>query len=388
MPDDGPARAKRLFEQRFGAPPDGVWGAPGRVNLIGEHTDYNAGLVLPIALPQRTFAAARPRGDRRLRLASESMEPVEIALDDVGPGNPASWAAYPAGVLWALERAGCAVAGLDAAFASDVPIGAGLSSSAAIEAAMGAAASDLFGLGLLDGDATRSRLAACCVRAENEIAKAPTGGMDQAAALRSLAGRALYLDCLDGSAKQVPMDLDAVGLELLVIDTRAKHELVDGQYGSRRAECERACEALGVPNLRAVAPAHLDAALAALDGVLARRVRHVVTEIERVRLASTALESGDFARLGELFNQSHASMRDDFEISCPELDLAQETALDCGALGARMTGGGFGGSAIALIGADRAQPAMEAVAVAFAKAGFAAPAFLLAAPSQGAERLW
>ncbi|MDR1512908.1 MAG: galactokinase [Propionibacteriaceae bacterium] len=374
-------QATSLFESTFGGEPAGVWASPGRVNLIGEHTDFNRGLVLPIALPQRTYAVARRRGDGVVRLVSDGIGgPEQVTLQEIAPGRPASWARYPAGVLWALGQAGHAVGGLDVAFASDVPLGAGLSSSAAIEGAVGAAASDLFGLGLLADDAGRHALAACCQRAENEIALAPTGGMDQAASLRSRPGHALALDCADGSIAFVPFDLDPQGLVLLVIDTRAHHALGDGQYGARRADCEQACAELGVPSLRDVDPAALDDALARLSSDrLRRRVRHVVTEIERVRHATTALAGGDFDRLGGLFDQSHASLRDDFEVSCAELDVAQETALAAGALGARMTGGGFGGSAIALIRADAVDSVEQQVTAAFADHGFERrPAYIVA----------
>jgi galactokinase len=351
--------ARRLFDDRFGGDPTGVWAAPGRVNLIGEHTDYNNGLVLPIALPQATYAAVRLREDGLLRLASAGIEDTaEVPVDEIAPGTPGTWARYPAGVLWAFRQAGHQPPGLDIAFASDVPIGAGLSSSAAIEASVAAALSDLLGLDLLGDDAGRSTLAAWCQRAENDIALAPTGGMD------------------------VPFDLKSSGQVLLVIDTRAEHALSDGQYAARRAEGEQACRELALPSLRALPISGLGIAEATLSTpVLAKRVRHVVTEIDRVRRAKRALATDDLATLGSLFNASHDSLRDDFEVSCAELDLAQETALAHGALGARMTGGGFGGSAIAIV-AESALPATRAaIGDAFAAAGFLAPAFLEAMPA-------
>lgn len=375
--------ARRLFDDRFGGDPTGVWAAPGRVNLIGEHTDYNNGLVLPIALPQATYAAVRLREDGLLRLASAGIEgTAEIRVDEIAPGTPGTWARYPAGVLWAFRQAGHQPPGLDIAFASDVPIGAGLSSSAAIEASVAAALSDLLGLDLLGDDAGRSTLAAWCQRAENDIALAPTGGMDQAASLRSRAGHALALDCSDGSVEHVPFDLKSSGQVLLVIDTRAEHALSDGQYAARRADCEQACRELSLPSLRALPISGLGIAEATLSTpVLAKRVRHVVTEIDRVRRAKRALATDDLATLGSLFNASHDSLRDDYEVSCAELDLAQETALAHGALGARMTGGGFGGSAIAIV-AESALPATRAaIGDAFAAAGFLAPAFLEAMPA-------
>jgi galactokinase len=373
--------ALALFSATFGGEPEGVWASPGRVNLIGEHTDYNAGLVLPIALPQRTYAAARRREDGLVRLVSDGMPGLEeVTLAAVAPGTPSSWARYPAGVLWALGQAGHAVGGLDVAFASDVPVGSGLSSSAAIEGAIATAASDLFGLGLLADDAGRNALALICQRAENEIALAPTGGMDQATSLRARAGFALGLDCRDQSVRHVPFALAPAGLVLLVIDTRAEHVNADGQYGARRADCEQACRELGLATLRDLGPADLAAALERLSSDrVRRRVRHVVTEIERVRQATAALGEADFTTLGRLFDESHASMRDDYEISCAELDTAQEAALAAGALGARMTGGGFGGSAIALIREADLEAVENAITAAYAEAGYArAPRFIVA----------
>jgi galactokinase len=373
-------RALTLFRERFAEVPDGVWQAPGRVNLIGEHTDYNRGLVLPVALPQRTYAAARRRDDQVLRLVSDSQgSAVAVELDQIAPGYPPGWERYPAGVLWALVEAGHQVGGLDVAFASEVPIGAGQSSSAAIEGAIAAACSDLFHLGLLDDDQGRARLADICQRAENRIAQAPTGGMDQAAALRSRQGYALNLDCADHSVRHVPFRLADAGLDLLVIDTRAPHANATGQYGARRADCERACATLGVDSLREVDPAGLPAALARLGSEqLRRRVRHVVTETERVRLAVTAMAADDFAELGRLFVDSHASMRDDYQISCPELDSAVLAALEAGALGARMTGGGFGGSAIALVYTAGLAHTVEAIRRSFAAHDFTEPGFSVA----------
>jgi galactokinase len=290
-------------------------------------------------------------------------------------------------VLWALHLAGHEIGGLDLAFASTVPIGAGLSSSAAIEGATGAAASELYGLDLLATDESRARLAGLCQRAENEIALAPTGGMDQAASLRSLAGHALLLDCRDGTVTHQPFDLAAHGLALLVIDTRATHALVDGQYGERRASCEAAALELGVTTLREIDPARLDEALDRLSSdLLRKRTRHVVTEIARVQAAVAALAGEGFETLGRLFVASHTSLRDDFEVSCAELDTAVSTALDAGALGARMTGGGFGGSAIALVAEPYVGDVIAAVERAFQAAGFIAPVCFAATAAGGARR--
>jgi galactokinase len=368
--------AASLFVDGYGDQPTGVWSAPGRVNLIGEHTDYNGGLALPIALPQRTYAAVRLRDHGRLRAVSRDASGgvVEVALDDIAPGLPPGWAAYLAGVCWVLRQEGYAVPGLDVAIASDVPVGAGLSSSAALECSLVAALSDLLGLGVLDDDAGRARAAAWCQRAENEIAGAPTGGMDQAASLRVTRDHAILLDCRSGAVEQVPVDLAAHGLALLVVDTRAAHALVDGQYAARRSACEEAAAVLGVMTLREVEVDDLDRALWRLPSDLVRaRVRHVVTEIGRVRDCVEALRRNDFDEVGRLFVASHASLRDDYAVSCRELDLVVDTALGAGALGARMTGGGFGGSAIALVPADRADQVGQAVLDAFDAAGLTAP---------------
>ena len=380
--------AAELFRSTFGTQPAGVWSAPGRVNLIGEHTDYNNGLCLPIALPQRTFAAVSPRDDDVLRIVSAQSEGVvEVTITDVAPGHPAGWAAYVAGVPWALRKAGYAVTGLDVAVDGRVPLGAGLSSSAALECAVGAAASDLFDLDLLAGHDGRASLAEACVDAENTIAQAPTGGMDQSAALLSREGHALLLDCRDGHTEQVRFDLAAHGLVLLVIDTRAEHALVDGQYAERRASCEAAARELGVRSLREVSADDLESSLTRLSSdLLRRRARHVVTEIARVEEAVAALRRNDFPAVGELFQASHVSMRDDFEISVAELDTAVEATMATGALGARMTGGGFGGSAIALVPLGAAETAQAAVQAAFAERAFHAPHCFVVTASAPAGR--
>lgn len=379
------------FEELFGAPADGVWSAPGRVNLIGEHTDYNGGLALPIALPQRTYAACRRRPDALVRVASRQQPPGEPAvvadLAEVAAGRPPGWAAYAAGVPWALREDGLSVGGMDVLVDGQVPLGAGLSSSAALECAVGAAASDLFGLGLLADDTSRSRLVRACQRAENDIALAPTGGMDQSAALLCRAGHALLLDCRSGDISHVPVTLADHGLELLVVDTRAAHALGDGQYGARRADCEEAASELGVSTLREVAPREMDAALGRLPSQqLRRRVRHVVTEIQRVIDCVAALRRDDFEAVGRLFVASHESLRDDYEVSCAELDAVVAECLAHGALGARMTGGGFGGSAIALVREGDVEACLQAVTHRFERAGWAPPAAFTCVPSAPAHR--
>ncbi|SED67570.1 galactokinase [Ruania alba] len=388
--DAGAAQARALFTEAFdGVAPDGAWSAPGRVNLIGEHTDYNGGLCLPIALPHRTYVALRRRDDDAIRLISgRESGRWEARLDQVGPGTVSGWGAYPAGVAWALEQLGHAVGGFDAAVASAVPYGSGLSSSAALECAFAVAFAGAPGWTGPDAgtDTGRVQLVTACIRAENEIAGANTGGMDQAASLRSQPGHALLLDCRDGGVRHIPFDLSAAGLELLVIDTKAEHALVDGQYAQRRATCEAAAETLEVPTLREISPDLLDGALAALPGAESRkRVRHVVTEIGRVEQFVELLDSGRVREVGPLMDASHASLAEDYEVSCAELDVAVSAARKAGALGARMTGGGFGGSAIALIEAGTSEAVSAAVEQAFADAGFGAPAFLTAVASSPAR---
>ncbi|GAA1848039.1 galactokinase [Microlunatus capsulatus] len=368
------------FADRHGRPPAGVWVAPGRVNLIGEHTDYNDGFVMPFALAQAVTVAAAPRDDDRWSVTSLSTgETREFGRADLVPGM-SGWQAYVAGVVWALAEAGHAVGGADLVLTSDVPIGAGLSSSAALECAVLAAFADLDGLAVEPLE--RAVLARRC---ENAFVGAPTGLMDQAASTLCTADHALFFDCRTLEAVQVALDLGDAGLELLVLDTNTPHTHVDGEYADRRATCEEAAALLGVPALRDVTD--LDAALAALpDPVMQRRVRHVVTENARVRAAAEVLRTGRVAELAPLLDASHTSMRDDFEITVPTVDLAVETARAAGATGARMTGGGFGGCIIALVPTGRADAVAAAVAEAFATAGHAAPEHFVGVPSQGAHR--
>jgi galactokinase len=357
-----------------------VWTAPGRINLIGEHTDYNDGFVLPFALPQAAYVAAAPREDSRWRFRSIDLdETVELGQDELVPGSP-GWHSYLAGVVWALQQAGHAVSGADLVLASDVPLGAGLSSSAAIECAALAALADLNGLEIAPLD--RAKLARV---AENAYVGAPTGLLDQAASTLCIADHALFLDCRDFASRQVPLAVTGAGLEILVIDTRTRHTHVDGEYAARRANCEEASRILGVPALRDVTD--VEAALALLPELIGRRVRHIVTENARVLESVAALDAGDYARLGALMTASHASMRDDYEITETSVDLAVATACDAGALGARMTGGGFGGCVLALVRVDQVEPVTAAVRAAFASAGFGAPATFLGRPSAGARRL-
>ncbi|CAM5673438.1 galactokinase [Kitasatospora aureofaciens] len=372
------------FEAVHAARPSGVWAAPGRVNLIGEHTDYNDGFVLPIALPHTTRVSARRRTDGRLRLYSAQGDgtTTDVALEGLAPGAVASWASYPAGVFWALAEAGHPVGGADLFVDSDVPTGAGLSSSAALECATAAAVNDLYELGL-----SAPELALIAQRAENAFVGVPCGVMDQMASACCTDGTALFLDTRTLEQRHVPLDLTAAGLRLLVIDTRVKHDLGDGAYAALRAGCERAAGLLELPALRDLPPADLAPALDRLPGELRPLVRHVVTENGRVLETIDHLGRGDLAALGPVLTAGHASLRDDFRVSCPETDLAVEAAVAAGALGARMTGGGFGGSVIALVEAGHPAVVSEAVRSAFRSAGFTAPVTFTAVPSAGARRV-
>ena len=371
------------FEVLHGHAPAGVFAAPGRVNLIGEHVDYNGGRCLPVALPHATYAAVAARDDDVVTVRSRQQEePWTGRLDALGPGQVEGWAAYVAGVVWALQQQGLTPPGLDVVLTSTVPTGAGLSSSAALECSVALGVLELTG-GTLDDDA-RARLVDACIRAENEVAGAATGGMDQSIALFGQAGHALLLDTRDGSRRQVRWQPE--GVDLLVVDTRASHALNDGGYESRRRACEQAARTLGVEYLRDVTDA--DAALAALDDeVVRRRVRHVLTEMARVDEAVRRIEAGDVEGLGRTFVASHASLRDAYEVSCEELDVVVDTAMAHGALGARMTGGGFGGSALGLVPQGAVGAVEEAVAGAFADHGWPAPGFLLTESSPGARRV-
>ncbi|WP_031095674.1 MULTISPECIES: galactokinase [unclassified Streptomyces] len=382
----GAEQVAERFAELYGAEPEGVWAAPGRVNLIGEHTDYNDGFVMPFALPHQAVAAVSRRDDGVLRLHSEDVEGgiAELRLDALAPQTDQEWTAYPAGVVWALREAGHEVTGADIHLSSTVPTGAGLSSSAALEVVIALALNDLYDL-----DLQRWRLARLCQRAENVYVGAPTGIMDQTASACCEQGHALFLDTRDLSQQQIPFDLVAEGLRLLVVDTQVKHAHSGGEYGKRRAGCEKGAALLGVDALRDIPYDGLDAALARLgdEEEVIRLVRHVVTEDQRVERAVALLRAGDTRAIGPVLTEGHASLRDDFRISCPELDLVVDTALAAGALGARMTGGGFGGSAIVLAEATDVDTLTKAVEEAFAAADFKAPRVFEAVPSAGARRL-
>jgi len=374
--------AAAAFQSTFGSEPAGLWSAPGRVNLIGEHTDYNDGFVLPFALPQQVVAAAAVHDEPGWTVVSDfADDPVTFGV--TSPGEVTGWAAYVAGVVWALREAGFDVPPARIALASDVPVGAGVSSSAALESAVLTALADLGGLEL--PVAERPALAQ---RAENVYVGAPTGIMDQSASIRCAAGRALFLDCRSLEVEQIPFDLAAEELAILIINSNAPHQHVDGEYGARRKSCEEAARILGVRALRDVSVDDLETALGKLDDeVTRRRVRHIVTENQRVLDTVALLRSGRVREIGPLMTASHASMRDDFEITVDQVDVAVEAALAAGAYGARMTGGGFGGCVLALIDADRAGATTAAVERAYADRGFTAPDTWPAIPGPGARRL-
>ena len=370
----------------------GTWSAPGRVNLIGEHTDYNDGFVFPFAIEYRTSVDLSVRTDGRIRVRSSyDHEPVEVALTELADLFPArrdeivEWARYPLGVAWALLSAtgvdAASVPGVDLSFTSDVPVGAGLSSSAAIEGATASALNDAWELGL-----DRVTLARVGRRAENEAVGAPTGIMDQMASMLGRADAGTFLDCRSLEADGVELGFAPAGLEVLVIDTKVSHAHSTGGYGERRVSCEKGAAIMGVAALRDLSVADLPRAAELMDEVTFRRVRHVVTEDQRVLDAVATLRSAGPRAIGPLLDASHVSMRDDFEISVPELDLAVDTARAAGAVGARMTGGGFGGAAIALVDHDLVGAVTDAVTAAFAEAGFTAPHIFPVHPSEGARR--
>lgn len=386
-----------LFREHF-TEPAGVWSAPGRVNLIGEHVDYAGGICLPFALSQRTYVAAALNHDGVYRVVSqfgaenaqtETMH-EEIAMDQVCPGYPDNWAGYVVGTVWA---AGLDLPGLDIAIVSDVPVGAGLSSSAALECSMALAAADLSKTSI-----DRTALMNAAIRAENEVVGASTGGLDQRIALFAEPGHALAIDFATDSTHQVPFQIADRGLTVLITNTNAPHSLADGQYASRRAVVDGVTADLGVESLRYADNAEAESArwaeantpegvdAAAWQATVGKRVRHIVSEIARTATAIEQLRAGDLAGFGESMQASHASLRDDYEVSVAQLDVSVDVAMQHGALGARMTGGGFGGSSIALLPSENVEQAAEAIARAFAEAGFAEPEFAVALPGPGARR--
>ena len=361
-------KAARAYEERFGRAPELVASAPGRVNLIGEHTDYNGGFVLPYAI-ERRVAVAVGKGEGELYSADfQEARPAGTTKEDV-------WADYPRGVVWAMKEAGFEVGDFRAAFAGDVPQGAALSSSAAIEAATALALDALFGLGI-----ERRELAVLCRTAENEFVGVESGIMDQYASLLCEAGTALFVDCRSLEAEKVPLDVEDAGLSLLVCDTRVQRGLGETGYNERRKECERAAKTLGMEELRDAGEGDLDR----LSGKELLRARHIVSENARVLEAVEALRREDFSALGRLMYASHDSLRDDFEISTPELDAFVEAVRESGVPGARLTGGGFGGCAIALVSTDEAAALKKSIRRRFEEEGYNEPAFYDFSPAAGA----
>jgi galactokinase len=374
------SQIEKKFLETFGAEPDLVAAAPGRVNLIGEHIDYSDGFVLPFAIKDRTLVAARKRGDSTVRIASAQRRNkiVTVDISKVKPGLKGEWERYALGVLWALG----VKEGVDLLIDGHVPLGAGLSSSAALECSVATAMNHLFDLGF-----NLEELARLTQKAENHYVGVPCGIMDQSVSLMATQGSALLLDCRDLTTKNIPFDVASSGLELLIIDTQAHHALTDGGYAERRASCESVVAKLGISSLRELSMEQLENSRGLLTETEFVRARHAVTEMKRVLECVEALSNSDFAKVGQLINQSHTSLRDDYTVSCPELDTAVEAALAAGALGSRMVGGGFGGSAIALIQASKTTETIKSVEKAFSSKGFKAPRFFTSLPSQGAELL-
>ena len=364
--------------ETFGAAPDIIAAAPGRVNLIGEHIDYSDGFVLPFAINDRTYAAVRVRDDRKVRITSMQRRNkiVEHNIDAIRPGLKGEWERYPLGVIWAMGL----TSGIDIMIDGHVPLGAGLSSSAALECSVATALNHLFSFGY-----SLEELARLTQKAENDYVGVPCGIMDQSVSLMAHAGSALLLDCRDLSTKNIAFDVASSGLELLIIDTQAHHSLTDGGYAERRASCESVVAKLDIKSLRELTLIQLEQSRSLLTDTEFIRARHAVTEMARVMDAVRVLEIKDFIALGQLLNQSHASLRDDYTVSCPELNTAVEASIAAGALGARMVGGGFGGSAIALIHAAHTQATIASIEKAFAEHKFKAPRFFTSLPSQGAE---
>ena len=368
----------KRFTNLFGGNPEVITTAPGRVNLIGEHIDYSDGFVLPFAIKNVTTVAMARRNDNMIRISSlqKAGEVVSIDLTSLAPQVGESWTRYVLGVLWVLK----VDRGLDILIDGRVPLGAGLSSSAALECAVAIAVDHLF-----EKNLDQAQLALAAQKAENDYVGMPCGIMDQSVSLMAKAGSALLLDCRDLSTTNIPFDIAPQGLELLIIDTQAHHKLVDGGYAERRASCELAVKVLGITSLRDISVSDYVARKSELDPTTYIRGFHAVTEMQRVLDAVQALTENNFSKLGKLQNESHKSLRDDYNVSCPELNLAVDTALEHGALGARMVGGGFGGSAIALIKADHLDAIQSAIASAFDAGHFKAPRFFTSLPGDGAQ---
>jgi galactokinase len=378
-----PAAAAAFF-RLVGRPPEGVWSAPGRVNLIGDHTDYNGGLCLPFAVGLRTAVAAARRTDGAVRAWSgQEATEVVVAPEALQPGGVGGWGAYVAGVVWALRSEGAFVGGMDVVVEGRVPSGSGLSSSAALQCAAALAASDLYGLEL-----DLPAVAAVAHRAETEFVGVPCGLMDQTVVTRARPGHAVLFDARSNQSRLIPFQPSAAGLELLVIDTGAGHRHASGAYAERRRQCDEAARGLGVGSLREIGMEDLDEASWRLRAqpCLGRRVRHVVTENDRTRRVAAALSAGQVASMGPVLSESHRSLALDFEVSAPQLDTAVDAACGGGALGARLTGGGFGGCAIALCPQPMTEAVDQAVRYAARRAGHQEPVAWVEAAGGPARR--
>lgn len=363
-----------------------VFRAPGRTNLIGEHTDYNDGFVMPAAIDLCTLVACHPREDRKLVIRSENFsETLEFDLDEAAPRPRASWSDYARGTALALEGAGLHLRGANLLIQSEVPVGAGLSSSAALETAVALALLETANLKI-----DRTELAKLCQQAENEFVGARVGIMDQFVSLNGEAGHALMLDCRSLDYKPIPLPENA---RLVISNTMVKHELASNEYNTRRAECEAGVRHLQkyIPEIRALRDVSLDELErfgANLPETVRKRCRHVISENGRVRLAGRALERGDLALMGELMRQSHLSLRDDYEVSCRELDIMVEIARKIeGAYGARMTGGGFGGSAISIVESRRVSEFANSLATNYERAAGLRPEIYICAAAEGAKEI-
>lgn len=368
---------RQAFQHQFQAAPSVVVRAPGRVNLIGEHTDYNDGFVLPLAIDRAVWIALRPRADRRVLAHSLDFgDATEFALNTL-TRSVGGWEEYVKGVAWALQQAGHTLRGWEGVIAGDVPVGAGLSSSAALEMAVArafAAVSDL------PWDA--ASMARLGQRAENDWVGVRCGIMDQMISAAGRAGHALLIDCRSLHTEAVPFPTGAV---VVVLDTATRRGLVDSAYNERRGQCEAAGRAFNVSALRDVSVDRFDAESDRLDALTRRRARHVVTENERTLQAAKAMRRGDAVALGQLMNASHASLRDDFTVSSRMLDIM----VDCGqahpaCLGIRMTGAGFGGCAVALIHADHAEAFTSTVAANYQTATGLRPVLYVCTATDGA----